>query len=59
MRISGLDYDKTRAVLRVYLSNLIWDAVTYAEHINRKTIKGMDVVYALKRQGQTRYGFEG
>ncbi|GMF30595.1 unnamed protein product [Phytophthora lilii] len=58
VRISGLIYHETRAVLRVYLTNLIRDAVTYAEHANRKTVACMDVVYALKRQGQILYGFD-
>ncbi|KAB7501378.1 Histone H4 [Armadillidium nasatum] len=33
------------------------DAVTYTEHAKRKTVTAMDVVYALKRQGRTLYGF--
>ena len=32
-------------------------AVTYTEHAKRKTVTAMDVVYALKRQGRTLYGF--
>ncbi|ODM87535.1 Histone H4 [Orchesella cincta] len=35
------------------------DAVTYTEHAKRKTVTAMDVVYALKRQGRTLYGFGG
>ena len=35
------------------------DAVTYTEHARRKTVTAMDVVYALKRQGKTLYGFGG
>ncbi|CAH1432391.1 unnamed protein product [Lactuca virosa] len=35
------------------------DAVTYTEHARRKTVTAMDVVYALKRQGRTLYGFGG
>jgi histone H4 len=34
VRISALIYYETRAVLRVYLANLIRDAVTYMEHGN-------------------------
>ena len=34
-------------------------AVTYTEHAKRKTVTAMDVVYALKRQGRTLYGFGG
>jgi histone H4 len=53
-RISGLIYEETRGVLKV-----IRDAVTYTEHAKRKTVTAMDVVYALKRQGRTLYGFGG
>ena len=34
-------------------------AVTCTEHAKRKTVTAMDVVYALKRQGRTLYGFGG
>merc|ERR1711963_1159761 len=47
-RISGLIYEETRGVLKVFL-----------EHVKRKTVTAMDVVYALKRQGRTLYGFGG
>ena len=53
-RISGLIYEETRGVLKVFLENVIRDAVTYTEHARRKTVTAMDVVYALKRQGRTR-----
>ncbi|XP_036256357.1 histone H3-like [Molothrus ater] len=52
-RISGLIYEETRGVLKVFLENVIRDAVTYTEHAKRKTVTAMDVVYALKRQGRT------
>ena len=54
-RISGLIYEETRGVLKVFLENVIRDAVTYTEHARRKTVTAMDVVYALKRQGRTLY----
>ena len=44
---------------QVFLENVIRDAVTYTEHAKRKTVTAMDVVYALKRQGRTLYGFGG
>ncbi|XP_058852075.1 histone H4-like [Acipenser ruthenus] len=50
-RISGLIYEETCRVLKVFLQNMIRDAVTYTKHAKRKT--AMDVVYALKRQGRT------
>mmetsp|Transcript_47593 Transcript_47593/g.54807 ORF Transcript_47593/g.54807 Transcript_47593/m.54807 type:complete len:106 (+) Transcript_47593:59-376(+) len=58
-RISQLIYDETRNVLRSFLENVVRDAITYTEHARRKTVTAMDVVYALKRQGRTLYGFGG
>ena len=58
-RISGLIYDETRDVLRHFLENVIGDAVIYTEHAKRKTVTALDVVYALKRQGHTLYGWGG
>ena len=58
-RISSLIYEETRNVLRVFLENVIRDSVTYTEHAKRKTVTALDVVYALKRQGKTLYGFGG
>ena len=49
-RISGL---------KVFLENVIRDAVTYTEHAKRKTVTAMGVVYVFKRQGRTLYGFSG
>ena len=40
-------------MLKVFLENVIRDAVTYTEHARRKTVTALDVVYALKRQGKT------
>lgn len=56
-RISGLMYEETRGVLKSFLTNVIRDTVTYTEHARRKTVTALDVVYALKRQGKTLYGF--
>ncbi|ULU11432.1 hypothetical protein L3Y34_015107 [Caenorhabditis briggsae] len=58
-RISNLIYEETRGVLKVFLENVIRDAVTYCEHAKRKTFTAMDVVYAFKSQGRTLYGFGG
>jgi len=58
-RLSGLIYEETRGVLKVFLEHVIRDAVTYTEHARRKTVTAMDVVYALKKQGRTLYGFGG
>ncbi|KAM4640723.1 LOW QUALITY PROTEIN: histone H4 type VIII-like [Discoglossus pictus] len=58
-RISGLIYKETRWVLKVFLENVIRDAVTYTKHAKRKTLSSMDVVYALKCQVTTLYLFRG
>jgi histone H4 len=79
-RISGLIYEETRSVLKIFLESgsssplllscialgiyadaasllvplkdVIRDSVTYTEHAKRKTVTSLDVVYALKRQGE-------
>ena len=56
-RISGLIYEETRNTLKTFLENIVRDSVTYTEHARRKTVTAMDVVYALKRQGRSLYGF--
>ena len=56
-RISSFIYDDTRNVLKSFLENVVRDSVTYTEHARRKTVTALDVVYALKRQGRTLYGF--
>ena len=56
-RISGMMYEETRTVLKSFLENVVRDSVTYTEHAKRKTVTALDVVYALKRQGKTLYGF--
>jgi histone H4 len=58
-RISSFIYDDSRQVLKGFLEGIVRDAVTYTEHARRKTVTAMDVVYALKRQGRTIYGFGG
>ena len=58
-RLSGLIYDETRNVLKFFLEGIVRDAVTYTEHARRKTVTALDVVYAIKRQGRTIYGFGG
>lgn len=35
--VSGLIYEETRGVLKIFLENVIRDSVTYTEHAKRKT----------------------
>ena len=44
-RISGLIYEETRGVLKVFLENIIRDAVVFTEHRRQKTVTAMDVVH--------------
>ncbi|KAH9529252.1 Histone cluster 1, H1b [Dermatophagoides farinae] len=56
-RVTIMPKDIQLARRILFLENVIRDAVTYTEHAKRKTVTAMDVVYALKRQGRTLYGF--
>lgn len=58
-RISGPIYEETRGTLKAFLITVISDAVKYTEYARRKTVTGLDIVYALKRQGRTLYGYGG
>ena len=37
-RISGLIYEETRGVLKIFLENVIRDSVTYTEHAKRRVL---------------------
>ncbi|KAK3100097.1 hypothetical protein FSP39_014710 [Pinctada imbricata] len=54
-RISGLNYEETRGVLKVFLENVMKDIVQYFESSKRKTVTVTDVEYALKCQGRPMY----
>ncbi len=56
-RIARGIYADTRSVVNSFLDQVLRDAVTYTAHARRKTVTTSDVVFALKRQGRTIYGF--
>ena len=56
-RISSGIYGDCRLVIHSFLDGVLKDAITYTHHAQRKTVTTTDVVYALKRQGRTIYGF--
>ena len=56
-RISSSIYEETRIVLKNFLESVVRDAIVYTEHSRRKTVIAMDIIYALKRQGRSLYGF--
>lgn len=58
-RLSGRIYEESRYAMKVFLENVVRDAVTYMEHARRKTVTAMDVVYAALRQDMRLYGYHG
>jgi len=48
-RISGLVYEEIRGVLKVYLENVLRNAILYTEHSRRRTVSVEDVEAALNR----------
>jgi histone H4 len=58
IRISSLIYEEIINVLRSFLEVVIKDSDTYAEHAKRIIVTPLDVVYALRRQGRSLYGFD-
>lgn len=59
VRINNDIYDAARGLLRAFLENVVRDAAVYTAHGRRRTVTSLDVVYALKRNGHTMYGFGG
>ena len=56
-RISNQIYPEVRSILNTFLTNILRLILVYTDHAQRKTATISDVVYALKRQGRTLYGF--
>ena len=48
-RISGLVYEEIRGVFKVYLENVLKNAILYTEHSRRRTVSVEDVEAALNR----------
>ena len=57
IRISELIYEETRSILRSFLEKVLKDTIVYTEYGQRKTVTSLDVIYALKRQGKSFYGY--
>ena len=58
-RISGMIYPEVHKEMKSFLNDVVRNSLLYAEHGKRKTVMTMDVLYALKRQGRTLYGYSG
>ena len=53
----SISYSRARVGAPNHFENVVNDAVTYTNHLRRKAVTALDVVYALKRQRRTIYGF--
>ena len=56
-RMSGNVFEESRGVLKIFLEEVIRDAIVYTNYCRRKTVTMMDVIFALKRHGRNLYGF--
>ena len=56
-RISEKVYDVIRAHMSKYVFDVVRVAVLYKDHARRKTVFATDIVQALKKQGQSLYGY--
>jgi histone H4 len=45
-RISGLIYEETRGVLKIFLENVIRDSVTYTEHTKRYVVPILNYLFS-------------
>jgi len=56
-RLSSLVYADVNDALRSFMTKIVGDSIYYMEHAGRKTVSATDVIFALKRNGRTLYGF--
>ncbi len=56
-RISAKIYKEAREVLAIFMEKVLTDTVTYVLHGKRSTVKPVDIVNSLKRQGRNIYGY--
>lgn len=56
-RLSTLMYEEVRGLVTIYLRKVIQDAIWYSEHRQSRTIIVNDVIFALKKNGETLYGY--
>lgn len=54
--VSALVYEEVRGIVKVNMENVIRNAVIYAEHARRTTIKSSDVNESLRLLGHSVYG---
>ncbi len=57
-RISGHIYEEVRGILKIFLTHVLRDALTYTEYARRTTVITSDILDALRRQDRTLLGYE-
>lgn len=57
--VSALSYEEMRGTMRVFLENVVRDAIVHTDAARRKTITSADVVQALDTNGRHLLGIEG
>ena len=55
-RISGEFYEEIRTKGKLFLKQILKDAISYCEHAKRKTLTADDVKYSFKKNGRPIYG---
>ena len=56
-RISSGINNHVREYIDDFLNRVVRDSLSYCEHRRARTITALDVVYALKKNGRTLYGY--
>ncbi len=59
IRISSNSFNSAREFADAMLVRVTRDSIVYAEAAKRRTVTAMDVIYALKKNGKTIYGYGG
>jgi histone H4 len=57
-RIGHEIYANVKNILRTFLEKVVGGACEYATYRDKHTVTALDIIYALKRNGQTLYGYD-
>lgn len=57
-RMSEEMYAETRDILKQFVQRIIGTALIYTQYASRKTVTVYDIIYALKYEGRTLFGYE-
>jgi histone H4 len=57
-RISATIYEDARQALKAFLEKILRDCAAFVDYRRAKTVTVTDVIYSLRRNGRTLYGFD-